>query len=238
MDTKNRYKSTLILMLFLLNNFLFITGRDYERIEPEISPKKSILGTIKLPENLSADSYLYLCYKGEVLKVHQHDTYFIIKDSDNSDINIIFTSPENISFCAEENTIFCLKLSSNYKYKFYKLSKKEKDNQMLTWEINETKLSKKNKNNEIKIPLNTLIVPLDANEVNVYLENNSWKKTGKLIKLPTIIIKELNNKEKIEDQFLKCCLSFIDLKPFHAKQDKREINHDNLKISLLVNNNE
>ncbi len=190
----------------------------------------SLIGTFKISNQIPQDSCFYICYNGEIIKIKENETSFLIKDYLNDQINILFTDAKNVNFCSEENTVLWLKLSSKKNYKFYQLFKVLKDPKNIMWEIHEIPLNEID--NKIEIPLNTLIVPLNPDKVKIKLENSCWKRESSLIKLPIIEISGSN----LNDQFLKSCLIFMNFKPIHNKQEKRKkvIHHGNTRICLIM----
>jgi len=188
----------------------------------------SIIGSIKIINNVISTSYFYFCHNGKIIKLKK-DLSFTIKDYDHPEMNMLFVSSENIMVNSEENTIVSLKLKSDTSYKFYKLTKKLQK-QTVNWTIKETDLDSRENNDEIKIPLNTVIVLIDPNSIDYSLENESWKVGSNVIKLPTIVIKKIKDKDMLD----KCCLAFMNIKPFHGEQEKREIFQNNITIRMIV----
>jgi len=186
-------------------------------------------GIIKI-ECQNQNLELYMSYNGNIIKVKKNDNLFMVKDCKKNKINILITSPENFSVDSQDNTVLYFKLKKCYSYKFFELLKKTLQANKFSWEIKETELPKKSE--KIIVPLNTLVIPIDPNKVNISFEDKISKDGNKVISLPTIII---NNEciENLEEQINQSCLAFMNLKPFHTNQEKKEIRQDNLKVFLV-----
>src|SRR5437764_544617 len=85
--------------------------------------------------------------------------------------------------------------------------------------LHEIRKIEKNNNKEIEISLNTLIILLDPDSIEFSLEKAKWKKNSHVIELPKILITKIKDKSKLE----KCCLSYMNIKPFHCEQEKKEV---------------
>ncbi|MDR3645969.1 MAG: hypothetical protein P4L22_00325 [Candidatus Babeliales bacterium] len=191
-------------------------------------------GIVKMPTCKNTDIELCMCYNGDIIKVKRNDNLFMIKDNIKDRINILFTSAENFSVDSQDNTILFFKLDKKHTPKFYKLLKKLKmtkdSTNKFTWEITETDLPAKE--DKIFVPLDTLIIPIDPDKIEISFNEVMTKQTSKVINLPTIVI-EGQAFCNLEEQMDKSCIAFMNIKPFHAMQNKREVRQDNLKVCLV-----
>jgi len=226
--------------LFLLLNISFslLVGLDITQkgAASKIIKRDEVFyaGVVKMPTCKNADIELCMCYNGDIIKVKRNDNLFMIKDSNKKKINILLTSSENFSVDSQDNTILYFKLGRGHSYKFFELLKKLKMTKnsinKFTWEITETDLPKKD--DKIIIPLDTLIIPIDPDKVEITFNEVMTKQGGKVINLPTIVI-EGQDFCDLEEQINKCCLAFMNIKPFHAQQVKKEVRQDNLKVCMV-----
>lgn len=230
--------------IFLITFAILINKNIIAKIEPDSKPLAFIIanespingdtylmGSIQIssPKKRTFDNCnqaFYIYYNGQVIKSLLNDPNFIIKDFHKNRINFLFTSPENITFNSEENTISFFKLDSDHSYKFYEAEKTRSKENLFTWNI-----QKKDLTNEKTIPINTLVIPINPDLVEINLENINWKPESKIIKLPVI---KINQNDKLEEQLIKGSLVFINLKPFHACPEVKKIELDNHTISMVV----
>lgn len=191
-------------------------------------------GIVNMPKCNNSDTELCMCYNGDIIKVKRNDNLFMIKDSIKDRINILFTSSENFSVDSQDNTILFFKLGQNHSYKFFELLRKLKEKtsspRKYIWEIKETELPKKE--DKIIVPLDTLIIPIDPSKIEISFNEMTTKENSIVVNLPTIVI-EGQNFCDLEEQINKCCLAFMNIKPFHTKQGKREVKQDNLKVCMV-----
>ena len=195
-------------------------------------------GVVKIPSCKNADIELCMCYNGDILKIKKNDNLFMIKDSRKDRINILFTSSENFSVDSQDNTILFFKIENKNTYRFFELLKKLKETKNITkntekkhcWEITESDLPKKE--DKVVVPLDTLIIPIDPSKIEISFDEMCSKQGSKIVNLPTIVI-EGQNFCDLEEQINKCCLAFMNIKPFHTKQNKREVRQDNLKVCIV-----
>lgn len=190
-------------------------------------------GIVKMPTCKNSDLELCMCYNGDIIKIRRNDNLFMIKDSRKDRLNILFTSPENFSIDSQDNTVLFFKLKEGNSYKFFKLLKRNKESNFIKksdWDITDANLPISN--DKIVVPLNTLIIPIDPSTIDILFEKMISKEGSKIVKLPTIVI-EGQNFCDLEKQINKCCLAFMNLKPFHCKQSKKEVIQDNLKVCLV-----
>lgn len=230
--------------IFLVIFAILINRDTIAKIEPDSKPLAFIIanessgnGDIYLMGSIQISSSkrktfddcsqaFYIYYNGQVIKPLLNDPNFIIKDFQKNRINFLFTSPENITFNAEENTISFFKLGSDHSYKFFEAEKTRNKESLFTWNI-----QKKDLPDEKTIPINTLVIPINPDLVEINLENINWKPESKIIKLPII---KINQSDKLEEQLVKGSLVFINLKPFHACPEVKKIELDNHVISMVV----
>jgi hypothetical protein len=192
------------------------------------------MDTISIPDDIECP-YIYLCYKGKLIKIKNTDvSSFTIKDFDCCQLNLLFVSAENLILNTQQNTILTIELCAENKYKFYRLDKTiqnpfdEKSQQLNTWQINEEKLTCID--NEIEVPLNTLIILIDPNSIDFSLQNSTWKQDTNIIDLPKIVIHDIINSTKFE----KSCLAFMDIKPFHSQQEIKEILQEKVRRCMII----
>lgn len=187
----------------------------------------NLMGTINFPEEVSKETDFCMGYNGELIEINAKDPFFITKDSDHQQFYILLTQPENINFKPEKdstNTIQFLKLKKYSLYKFYIMEKIQtyyEDNKKtflkISWNIKESDLKKRN----MRIPENTLIIPISPKDVSLEFENIPFKKS-KVIKLPTISIVPQKDDLDLDEIISDSCIRFMNLKPFHSKQEINE----------------
>lgn len=235
---KNKHMNNL--QLFLILNICLSMAADVDITQKGAASKiiknneVFYTGVVKVPKCKNSDIELCMCYNGDIIKVKRNDNLFMIKDSNKDRINILFTSSENFSVDSQDNTILFFRLGKKHSYKFFELLKKLKVNanypKKYGWEVKETDLPQKE--DKIIIPLDTLIIPIDPTKIKISFNQMLTKEGSKVLNLPTIVI-EGQNFCDIEEQINKCCLAFMNIKPFHCKQNKREVRQDNLKVSIV-----
>lgn len=226
---RNSYLCILLIFPFLFSiDLLFSESVNKKnRILPDIRKSEKnnkrvpFIGSIVMPEDFECPS-LWICYNGKLTKIKKDFSSFIIKDFDRSNISILFVSPDNLtSVTEEENNINNFKIKNDSSYKFFSLEKIVNKNEN-SWIIQENTLS--------EIPLNTFIFFIDPDSIDFFLKNVTWNSKGSVVELPKVVINKIVDKSKLT----KSCISFMDIKPFHKVQDKKEIVKKNVRISMLL----
>lgn len=185
----------------------------------------TFLGEIDSPIK-SSKLDLCLYFNGSSISIE--DGTFIFKS--NTDlVNILITEPENIVIKSEENNLATLTLKNDSKYKFYFFDKIRNASEY-SWSIRDEKVPVIN--NDLIIPLNTLIFPLSPDFVDEKFESKKNKVNNFLLKLPTFKLK--GDPEKIKQEIVKSCLALVDFKPFHSRPKVEEIKSDNLRVKMTL----
>jgi hypothetical protein len=214
----------IIIFFFLISSIKILSNRI--NLSRGVAAAITFIGEVKVPtKNISNDFYVY--FDGNFIPVE--DGSFIFKSSVSKEINILITDPKNIEIKTEENNLATLTLKNNSIYYFYSISIKTLIGEN-TWDVRLVELPVFN-NNKV-IPLNTLIVPISTEFVEKDLENKTWKLNSASIKLPSIVLR--GDENKIDQAIVKSCMAFIDFKAFHSRQKVREVNSDNLTVSMIV----
>ena len=224
--TKNKFLLTLVSLIFTIS--------QATACKPNFSKIKSHKTTLYFGQfkNLSAADFCIL-YDGEVIDIC--DKSFSIKDQMLGSLNIIFVDPERINLSMSDDTMVGLKLGTK-NYLCYELEAVQaptpsankngrNSNLVSTWKISEKKLSG-------AIPINSIVVPLNPNNVNITLQNTSWRPSNLEVKLPIIKIEPKDN-QAMNDLMLEGYLKCMALKPFHTKQKKQSIVKSAIKISMI-----
>ena len=169
-------------------------------------------------------------YDGEVVDVE--DESFSIKDQMLSKLNVIFVDPEKISFSTEENTVINLKLTTK-NYECFELNATQfptpnsvNNNFTSSWKIRKKTLND-------TIPLNSIVVPLSPKNINIKLQNVTWKPNNLAVSLPTIKLTPKKG-EVLKDLMVEGYLKSISLQPFHAKQKIKSIVRNAMKVSMII----
>ena len=178
------------------------------------------------------ETKFYIFYDGEQIKLC--DQSFSIKDQSLKNINLLFVDPEKINFDTEDNTVLNVKIETK-NYKFYSLQatrsligSENKTGYTISWKIVEKTID-----SDHKIPLNTIIVPLNPENINIHLQNVTGKASDLVTKLPIIKLTGKDQKT-LKDLVLESNLKVIRLKPFYAKQQIKCATQNSMKIALII----
>ena len=196
--------------------------RERKRLEDFVLSDKervTYLGTIRISTRFADHLPLRIYYRGDIVPCI--DGSFKFSGSRNlSTIYIIVTRIK----APTHTTIDHLEVPPGIPYLLYTLKKEavfgapEKDR----WTINKIESSE-----GVAIPQDSLIILLDPHYIET-LEPTTWKREGKFIHLPTIVLKKDSS---LKDESIKVMLAALDIDPFHKRLNK-SINTDH-KNSII-----
>jgi hypothetical protein len=172
----------------------------------------------------------WVLYNGELIKTKEEE--YTIKDQMLAQLHLLFIDPNKIQFTtSEENNIQGLNCLDS-QYQCYQLDLTQDDNYdpelfMNTWQITPHDLDQ-------AIPLNTLIVPIAPEQVEIKLENVTWRASNRAIKLPTIKINSKAPQLPLVKVIAEACLKCLNLRPFHAKQKITVTRHKTTQSAILI----
>lgn len=194
---------------------------------------KTFVGEIQLPMRNSHDFCIY--YNGCSVQVKKSS--YIFSAFDDRLVNILITDAKNIIPVEDDNKLITLTLKRNCCYEYYELVKTFCANKSgcYTWTISKKVFIEDESDNNLVIPLHTILIPLDVETVNVELENIQWKEKNKKNKLPIIKLSPKDEESDLEEQLLRSCLALVDFKSFHGEQKAKKVEADNLTVQALVN---
>lgn len=180
---------------------------------------QTFVGRFRFPEGSEIKDFC-LYFNGTCIQV-ENRTFIFRADQPLNSVNLLITDFANVHYKVDpesQTPVFFVKEDSPYG--FLILNKISPEPGTFNWQVLQGRLQGS------AVPLNTLILFLDIQQIGLRIEANPWKSSFNGMKLPEIIIE--GNSEVVKSQLLKNCLSQLDLKVFHSKPKTKQVESDNL----------
>jgi len=184
-------------------------------------------GQICLPKaNKASLEQPRLYYNGSNLKLDNNNC-FNFESVKLNQVNILIINPENINLTSEDNTIKSLNIKSKSNYKFYTLTYSKNSN---NWKEKLINLASS------KIPLNTIIILINPDSINLKFETNLDNNNYKNIKIPKINI-SIDNKylSNLDEIIAKSILGGLDIEAFHSRPKTKNLVFNRALIASQIN---
>lgn len=193
------------------------------------------VGTIQFPDTVKNPQPFNLSFKGQpiLVTIDGERGYYELYDQCSLDEFYIIVTEQVKQPCNCDITHW--ETLPQSKYRYFKVKRKFKAtgservaslNYQEYWSVQELDNTR-----SLRLPDNTLIIYLNPDLIE-NVQEVSWSVHDNVIKLPKIVFKDSIDPEQFHDEIARSAAAFMDMMPFHKKENKIMLVGNDRTLSL------